>query len=396
MANIWSGSGQTLVDTNGVPYASWKLYTYDTGTTTNKATYSEAGLTSANANPVVADAAGRMGLVYFIAGRYKLVFKTSADVTIGTYDPVDGSVEFVTSATAPSPAYPFLLWYDTTSGNRKRRNAANSAWIDEGPIDGLISAATVTEQLTGTDATKASTPDSVASLWQRGTDIASAATLSLPGTGGGVFNVTGTTGISAIGSAQGGRTIKLRFAGACLLTYNATSFILPGAANLTTVAGDCLEFINEGAADASSSNWRCFNIETFDGRLIASATQALQESAASLTFPVTPGVQQYHPGSAKWWLYSIVTAGVPANTVSHNVTSIADTGVGIITVTIATDFSSATWCGVGACTCTTATGEIQCFGSLAAGSVQARTYLEANSGGISDSEASHTCGFGDQ
>jgi len=132
-------------------------------------------------------------------------------------------------------------------------------------VDELINAATVSEVLTGTSTAKAVTPDALAGLWQRGTDIASASTLSLPAGGGGVFNVTGTTGVTGISSAQGGRCVKLRFAGALTITHNGTSLILPGAANITTVAGDVAEFINEAAADASGSNWRCFNYMRADG-----------------------------------------------------------------------------------------------------------------------------------
>ena len=47
---------------------------------------------------------------------------------------------------------------------------------------------------------------------------------------------------------------------------------------------------------------------------------------------------------AGFWLKATVTAGVPTNAASFNVTSITDTGPGILTVTIATDFASANWC----------------------------------------------------
>jgi hypothetical protein len=128
-------------------------------------------------------------------------------------------------------------------------------------VDSLISGATVSEVLTGTSTAKAVTPDSLAGVWQRGADIASASTLSLPAGGGGVFNVTGTTGITGISSAQGGRSVRLRFAGSLVLTHNGTSFILPGAQNITVSAGDVAHFINDAAQDASGSNWRCYEFQ---------------------------------------------------------------------------------------------------------------------------------------
>jgi hypothetical protein len=39
-------------------------------------------------------------------------------------------------STAPSTTYAYELWADTTTGILKRRNAANSAWIDLGTLDG--------------------------------------------------------------------------------------------------------------------------------------------------------------------------------------------------------------------------------------------------------------------
>ena len=256
MAQLFSLSGQTLVNGSGVPYAAAKASFFETGTTTPKATYSNAGLTSANSNPVVADADGRFPDIYLVAGRYKVVLATSADVAIDTLDPVDATSQLISQSAAPAATYPFLRYHNTTDGNVYRRNAANSAWINEGPVDSLISGATVSEVLTGTATDKAVTPDALAGLWQRGADIASASTLSLPAGGGGVFNVTGTTTINGISSAQGGRMVTLRFSGALTLTHNGSSFILPGAVPVPVKAGDVAEFTNDAAADASGSNWR--------------------------------------------------------------------------------------------------------------------------------------------
>lgn len=47
---------------------------------------------------------------------------------------------------------------------------------------------------------------------------------------------------------------------------------------------------------------------------------------------------------AGFWIKATVSAGVPSNAGSFNVTSITDTGPGILTVTIATDFASTAWC----------------------------------------------------
>jgi len=256
MAQLFSLSGQTLVDGNGAPYAAAKAYFYETGTTTPKTTYSNAGLSSANANPVVADADGRFGDIYLVAGRYKVVLATSADVAIDTLDPVDATSQLIAQASAPGTTYPFLRYHNTTDGHVYRRNAANSAWIDEGLVDELINAATVSEVLTGTSTAKAVTPDSLAGLWQRGSDIASATTISLPASGGYDFNLTGGTTVTGISSAQGGRKVRFKTAAAVTFTHNGTSFIMPGGVSIAAPAGSLLEFTNEAAQDASGSNWR--------------------------------------------------------------------------------------------------------------------------------------------
>jgi len=354
MAQLFSLSGQTLVDGNGAPYAAAKAAFYLTGTTTPQNTYSDAGLSSANTNPVVADANGRFPDIYLSAARYKVVLTTSADVAIDTLDPVDATSQLITAASAPSTTYAFLRYYNTTDGRVYRRNAANSAWLDEGLVDELINAASVSEVLTGTSTSKAVTPDSLAGIWQRGTDIASASTLSLPATGGGVFNVTGTTGITGISSAQGGRCIKVRFAGALTITHNGTSLILPGAANITTVAGDVAEFVNEAAQDASGSNWRCVNYMRSTGSPLNfttfTAAQSDLETGTSTSLFPSVGNMKYHDGVAKAWVTGdYAGTGTPPLTDSYNVSSVTDGGIGLAAPQFTTSFSSANYVQSGMC-----------------------------------------------
>ncbi len=78
---------QQYCDNDGNPLSGGLLYTYAAGTTTPLATYSNVSLTTANANPVVLDSAGRCTL-FLAATSYKYVLKTSAGVTIATRDNV--------------------------------------------------------------------------------------------------------------------------------------------------------------------------------------------------------------------------------------------------------------------------------------------------------------------
>jgi hypothetical protein len=86
--------------------------------------------------------------------------------------------------------------------------------------------------------------------------IASAATTDLSTVGSQNVTVTGTTTITAFGTAPAGTFRRLRFSGALTLTYNATSLILPGAVNITTAAGDVLELVSLG-----SGNWVATNFQ---------------------------------------------------------------------------------------------------------------------------------------
>jgi hypothetical protein len=79
------------LDANGVPYAGAKLYSYEAGTSTPLALYSDAALTIPLLNPVEADSAGRFPALYAQAQDYRLVLTTAAGATIWTRDPVPPS-----------------------------------------------------------------------------------------------------------------------------------------------------------------------------------------------------------------------------------------------------------------------------------------------------------------
>jgi hypothetical protein len=81
-------------------------------------------------------------------------------------------------------------------------------------------------------------------------DLASAGTTDIGAQTSNNVRITGTTTITSFGTAANGVTRELRFAGALTLTYNATSLILPGGANITTAAGDTAT-----AKSLGSGNW---------------------------------------------------------------------------------------------------------------------------------------------
>ena len=96
----------------------------------------------------------------------------------------------------------------------------------------------------------------------KGSDISSATSLTL-GKDGNLFDVTGTTTITSIGTQGIGSHITLHFDGALTFTHHATDLILPGAANITTAAGDIATLY-----EYASGDWRCVNYTKASGESV--------------------------------------------------------------------------------------------------------------------------------
>lgn len=81
---------QYWTDANGNPLAGGKIYSYQAGTTTPQATYTDQGGGTPNANPVVLDASGWAPMWLDPELSYKFVVKDSSDNTLHTVDNVIG------------------------------------------------------------------------------------------------------------------------------------------------------------------------------------------------------------------------------------------------------------------------------------------------------------------
>jgi hypothetical protein len=74
-------------DSEGVPVASGKLYSFVAGLDTPQPTYSDPDLTIANANPTLLDAAGQSATsIYLLPVGYKFRLDSAADVPLWTVD----------------------------------------------------------------------------------------------------------------------------------------------------------------------------------------------------------------------------------------------------------------------------------------------------------------------
>lgn len=239
---------EQVFDANGHPLSGAKLYFYETGTTTPEDTFSESTLSTPNANPVIADSAGRFGEIYLTAAQtYKVVLKDSADSTIWTADPVTG-----------------YLWTDNATTARTAIGAADTDSASESAA-GLIELATQSEVNTGTDAVRAVTPATLL-----------AAT---------------TTGKTIIGSS---RNLVAAYATASTLTVTSDEVILKtagGATYLASTVSVTADITASGAngldTGAEASGTWYFIWLIYNGTTVASLL------STSSTAPTLPGAYTY-------------------------------------------------------------------------------------------------------
>jgi hypothetical protein len=87
-----AGAAQQFFDNSGNPLSGGLLYTYAAGTTTPLATYTTAAGSTANANPIILNSAGRLDNEVWLTSplTYKFILKDSNNVTIATYDDIPG------------------------------------------------------------------------------------------------------------------------------------------------------------------------------------------------------------------------------------------------------------------------------------------------------------------
>jgi len=110
------GVGQQFFDNNGVPLAGGLIYTYQAGSSTPLATYTDNGGTTANANPIVLDSAGRVPYeIWLLSGySYKFVIQSASATILVTLDNLYGILQ---NAPASAPAVPsgcIVIWSGST------------------------------------------------------------------------------------------------------------------------------------------------------------------------------------------------------------------------------------------------------------------------------------------
>ena len=106
------GNGFQFFNNDGLPLNAGKIYTYQAGSTTPLTTYTDSSGLIANTNPIILGTDGRPpSTIWLTEGFfYKFVLKTSADITIQTYDNLYGIVSATPPAATPIPSGGIFLW----------------------------------------------------------------------------------------------------------------------------------------------------------------------------------------------------------------------------------------------------------------------------------------------
>jgi microcystin-dependent protein len=106
------GNGFQFFTILGQPLAGGKIYTYQAGSSTPLATYTDNTGATANANPIVLGTDGRPATeIWLTYGyNYKFVLKDANDTTIQTYDNLYGIIGTQPATGATIPAGLIAMW----------------------------------------------------------------------------------------------------------------------------------------------------------------------------------------------------------------------------------------------------------------------------------------------
>lgn len=136
-----------------VPAAGYSLFTYLSGTTTPAATYTDQAGTSANANPIILDSAGRCTLWLTDGIEYTFVLQTPGGATIKTWDDVGGIPLPDATLYLPLAGAATMTGLFTLSGNATA--ALNPTPLQQ--VNTLIAAASASQTIISNSALTATT-----------------------------------------------------------------------------------------------------------------------------------------------------------------------------------------------------------------------------------------------
>lgn len=298
------GAGAQLFNNQGVVLAGGKINTYLAGSTTPLATWTDSTQIITNANPIILDSAGRpLTEIWFQAGTlYKLVLTDANNNVLGTWDNIAGLNDITSSIVLTEWVATNLIpsFINTTSFSVPGNNTATfpvncrvKIAVSAGTVYGYVVSSAFTTVTTVVIQSDALALDSGVSSVSVGllssvnpsypqqllpmnapVTVASAATTAIGAALSANVIVSGVVTITAFDTVIAGILRFVKFTGILTLTHNGTSLILPGAANITTQAGDQAIFRSLGGG-----NWECVNYITANWRTL-NATNATTATTA--------------------------------------------------------------------------------------------------------------------
>jgi hypothetical protein len=106
------GNAFQFFSNDGLPLAAGKLQTFQAGSTTPLATFTDSSGLIANTNPIILGTSGRPPSTIWLSDGffYKFVLSDANDVVIQTYDNLYGIIDAQPPAATPIPTGAILLW----------------------------------------------------------------------------------------------------------------------------------------------------------------------------------------------------------------------------------------------------------------------------------------------
>jgi hypothetical protein len=148
---------------------------------------------------------------------------------------------------------------------------------------------------------------------------------------------------------------------------------------------------NSGVTSVSGAGLATGTVTTTGSITVTAASAADMETGTSTTVAVTPAVAHRHASAMKVWGANNWSSGTPNILASYNVSSVSDTGVGIVQYNFTTSFSTGNYAQHAAATGTSLFTAVAANGGT--GSIE--VYIRDSGGTLTDSSSAHLVCAGD-
>ena len=256
-------------DSSGSPLAGGLVYTYEKGTSTPKAAYSDNDLTVEQTNPVVLDSEGQADI--YLDGYYKFIIKDSEGTTIETNDDVQPLWHGGTPPEALEADRAYYVRTDGSDSNDGLSNSGSGAFLT---IQKALDVVKNTVNLNGYNVTI---------MVGNGTYTAGGSVI-------GPFIGNGAVGVLGDLSTPSNVSVSVT-GGDCFSLEKGASLLVSGLKLSTTTSGSCLRCYTNSNLAATSNDF---------GACASSHIEVGQSSYVGIAgnYEITGGaVSHYHVGS---------------------------------------------------------------------------------------------------